>query len=52
MIRKYFPEAKVIFDKGTRATARQKGIEAVGTEWFVFVDSDVVLKEGWFETVT
>ena len=39
----------IIFDKGTRATARQKGIEAVRTDWFVFVDSDVVLCRDWFK---
>lgn len=33
---------------GTRATARQKGIEAVRTEWHMHVDSDVVLSDGWF----
>ncbi len=46
--RKY-RNVKVIMDKGTRATARQKGIEAVETDWFVFVDSDVVLCRNWFE---
>jgi glycosyltransferase involved in cell wall biosynthesis len=40
---------KIIFDKGTRATARQKGIENVGSEWFVFVDSDVVLCRDWYK---
>jgi glycosyltransferase involved in cell wall biosynthesis len=39
----------ILFDNGTRATARQKGIEAVRTEWFVFVDSDVVLCRDWFK---
>ena len=39
----------ILFDKGTRATARQKGIEAVKTAWFVFVDSDVVLCRDWFK---
>ncbi len=34
---------------GTRATARQKGIENVDAEWFIFVDSDVVLCKGWYE---
>ncbi len=38
----------IIFDKGNRATARQKGIAAVTTEWFFFVDSDVVLCDDWF----
>ena len=40
---------KVFLDKGNRATARQKGIGQVSTDWFVFVDSDAVLCEGWFE---
>lgn len=35
-------------DRGNRATARQKGIAHVETEWFMFVDSDVILCEGWF----
>jgi glycosyltransferase involved in cell wall biosynthesis len=39
----------VIQDNGTRATARQKGIEQVETEWFMFVDSDAVLCKGWFK---
>ena len=33
---------------GTRATARQKGIEAVETEFFAFIDSDVVLQHDWY----
>ena len=34
---------------GTRATARQKGIENVTSDWFIFVDSDVVLCNNWFK---
>jgi glycosyltransferase involved in cell wall biosynthesis len=41
--------ALVLTDEGTRATARQKGIEHVETEWFMFVDSDVVLCKEWFK---
>jgi len=33
----------VLLREGTRAMARQEGIEKVVTEWFMFVDSDVVL---------
>jgi glycosyltransferase involved in cell wall biosynthesis len=41
---------KVIVDRnGTRATARQRGIESVSTNWFVFVDSDVVLCKDWYK---
>ncbi|MCW4044684.1 MAG: glycosyltransferase family 2 protein [Candidatus Bathyarchaeota archaeon] len=39
----------VVFDGGTRATARQKGIMLVRTEWFMFVDSDVVLCSDWYK---
>jgi glycosyltransferase involved in cell wall biosynthesis len=40
---------KVVYDNGTRATARQKGIENVKTDWFMFVDSDVVLCKNWHQ---
>jgi glycosyltransferase involved in cell wall biosynthesis len=40
---------KILFDQGTRATARQRGIDNVTTEWFLFVDSDVVLCRGWYK---
>ena len=43
-----YGNVKVIHDKGTRATARQKGIETVTAEWFIFVDSDVVLCKDWY----
>jgi glycosyltransferase involved in cell wall biosynthesis len=39
----------VLQNKGTRATARLEGIHRVTTDWFMFVDSDVVLCDDWFE---
>ena len=36
-------------DRGNRATARQKGINQVKTEWFMFVDSDAILCKDWFK---
>jgi glycosyltransferase involved in cell wall biosynthesis len=44
-----FHNVKVISDRGTRATARQKGIANVEMEWFMFVDSDVVLCKDWYQ---
>jgi glycosyltransferase involved in cell wall biosynthesis len=40
----------VIFiqQKGTRASARQKAIQLVKSDWFMFVDSDVILSRNWF----
>ena len=44
-----YHNVKIIFDRGTRATARQKGISQVSTDWFMFVDSDVVLCKDWYK---
>jgi len=52
ILRKYHDKngnIKIINDKGTRATARQKGIENIETEWFMFVDSDVIICKDWFK---
>jgi glycosyltransferase involved in cell wall biosynthesis len=42
---------KIIKTKGSRAQARQEGIKHVTTEYFAFVDSDVVLCKDWFNKV-
>jgi glycosyltransferase involved in cell wall biosynthesis len=36
-------------DGGTRGSARQAGINKVKGDWFMFVDSDVVLCKNWFD---
>jgi glycosyltransferase involved in cell wall biosynthesis len=40
----------VIFvqEKGTRGSARQTAIQMVKSDWFMFVDSDVILSRNWF----
>lgn len=35
-------------EKGTRGSARQKAIQMVKSDWFMFVDSDVILSKNWF----
>ncbi len=35
--------------EGSRAKARTAGIRRVSTEWFIFVDSDVLLSRDWFQ---
>jgi glycosyltransferase involved in cell wall biosynthesis len=37
-----------IQEKGTRGRARQTAIHVVKSEWFMFVDSDVILSKNWF----
>ena len=44
-----YHNVKIILDKGNRATARQKGIADVTTDWFLFVDSDVILCKDWYK---
>ncbi|MEM5793697.1 MAG: glycosyltransferase family A protein [Candidatus Aenigmatarchaeota archaeon] len=46
---KEYSNIKIIQDSGTRATARQKGIKAVKTKWFMFLDSDIILCKDWFK---
>jgi len=36
-------------ENGSRASARGRGIEMVETDWFMFVDSDVILCKDWFK---
>jgi len=53
ILRKYsekYGNLVIVSEPGTRAIARQRGIELVKTEWFMFVDSDVILCEDWFKT--
>lgn len=45
---KKYRNIHIVFDRGNRATARQKGIALVSTDWFVFIDSDVILCKDWF----
>ena len=47
--RKKYGNVILLMDNGTRGSARMKGIREVRTEWFVFVDSDVVLCNQWYE---
>ncbi len=37
--------------KGSRAAARTEGIRRVTTDWFLFLDSDVLLSKYWFKNV-
>ncbi|MGQ9782018.1 MAG: glycosyltransferase family 2 protein [Nitrososphaeria archaeon] len=51
LLRQY-PRVKILMDKnGNRATSRQLGVNEVKTDWFIFIDSDVILCEKWFEYV-
>jgi glycosyltransferase involved in cell wall biosynthesis len=44
-----FPKVEVHQLKGNRAVARQYGIGQVETDWFMFVDDDVILCKDWFK---
>ena len=40
---------EVLQVNGSRARAREAGIRQVETDWFMFVDSDVILSRDWFK---
>lgn len=40
---------EIIAEKSSRAKAREVGIKKVKTDWFMFVDSDVILCKDWFQ---
>ena len=44
-----YHNVRVTYDNGTRATAREKGIHQVKTDWFMFIDSDVVVCKNWYQ---
>jgi len=48
-LNKKFKTIKVISLTGTRALARETGIGHVSTDWFMFVDSDVILSKDWYK---
>jgi glycosyltransferase involved in cell wall biosynthesis len=50
-ILKSYSNVEIVQMKGGRALARQRGIDEVETEWFAFVDSDVVLCKDWFDKI-
>lgn len=46
---KEYPNVEIHQIKGNRAVARQYGIEQVETDWFMFIDDDVILGKNWFK---
>ncbi len=51
-ILKSYPRVSLVQMEGTRGAARERGIEEVETEWFAFVDSDVVLCKNWYAKIS
>lgn len=45
---KKYGNVSFIQEKGTRGSARQTAIRLVKSDWFMFVDSDVILSKNWF----
>jgi len=48
-LKKKYEKIKVLNLEGSRAIAREKGISLVRTEWFMFIDSDIILSQNWFK---
>ena len=52
LIREKFPDALVIQTSASLGYARHIGIRFVETEWFAFIDSDVIVLPTWFNVVS
>lgn len=50
-VKKVFPNLRIKESNASLAAARKLGIELVDTEFFVFVDSDIELCDGWFKRI-
>jgi glycosyltransferase involved in cell wall biosynthesis len=48
-ISKKHSNIKVLRMNGSRAKARETAVQQVSTDWFMFVDSDVILSKDWFK---
>ncbi|MGQ9721540.1 MAG: glycosyltransferase family A protein [Candidatus Jordarchaeum sp.] len=42
----------IIIEGGALSTARKKAYEMVSTEWFVFLDDDILIGKDWWKTMT
>jgi glycosyltransferase involved in cell wall biosynthesis len=49
--RKEDVKIKIVQRRCSRGKAREIGIREVETEWFAFVDSDVILAENWYRDI-
>jgi glycosyltransferase involved in cell wall biosynthesis len=49
-LNKKYKTIKIFTHNGSRAQAREVGINQVSTEWFMFVDSDIILSKNWYKT--
>ncbi len=49
VIKKYFNDVVVVKTRAYRGKAREIGIKFVETEYFMFVDDDVILCKDWFK---
>ena len=48
-INKRHGNIRVLRVSGSRAKAREEAVRQVKTDWFVFIDSDVILSKDWFK---
>lgn len=42
----------IIIEGGALSEARKKAYDQVSTDWFVFLDDDILLGKGWWKTMT
>jgi glycosyltransferase involved in cell wall biosynthesis len=52
VVKEIFPEAIIIESNLNLGRARAEAVKHVDTEWFVFVDDDIELFNGWFKAIS
>jgi glycosyltransferase involved in cell wall biosynthesis len=51
VVKEYFSNAKLVSTDAKLGSAREMGIQLVDKPWFVFLDDDIELSEGWYSRV-
>jgi glycosyltransferase involved in cell wall biosynthesis len=51
VVREYFSNVKLVSTDAKLGPAREMGIQLVDRPWFVFVDDDIELSEGWYSRI-
>jgi glycosyltransferase involved in cell wall biosynthesis len=50
-VKEYFPNVKLVSTASILGEARKMGIQLVDKPWFVFLDDDIELSDGWYSKI-
>ena len=44
-------DCEILYDTKSLGSARKKGLKAASTKWIGFIDSDVIISDGWYSKI-